>query len=98
LKDLDHWKQVEGWMATMGVPMVQSATLGGWADFYYLDTKQKLGGYITETMVVHGARPTPPAPAEGEPAEEPRELPPVQAGRNSRDFAIDFTAEAEDGA
>jgi hypothetical protein len=98
LRDLDHWKQVEGWMGSMGVPMVQSASLGGWADFYYLDTKQKLGGYITETMVVYGARPTPAAtPADGEkPAEEPRELPPVQAGRNSRDFAIDFTAEVDE--
>ena len=97
LRDEDHWKQVEGWMASMGVPMVQSASLGGWADFYYLDTKQKLGGYVTETMLRHGAPPARP-PAEEAPAEGPRELPPVQSGRNSRDFAIDFTAEAGEDA
>jgi hypothetical protein len=95
LRDMEHWRQVEGWMASIGVPMVQSASLGGWADFYYLDTKQKLGGYVTETMLRHGAPPArPPAPEGDAAAEEPRELPPVQAGRNSRDFAIDFTATA----
>lgn len=97
LKDMEHWKQVEGWMASMGVPMVQSASLGGWADFYYLDTKQKLGGYVTETMLRYGAPPARPVEPEGEtPTEEPRVLPPVPAGRNSRDFAIDFTAEADE--
>ena len=39
----------------------------------------------------------PRALAEGDEAKaEPRELPPVQAGRNSRDFAIDFTKVAEE--
>lgn len=94
LRDKEHWEQVQKWMASMGVPMVQSASLGGFADFYYLDTKAKLGGYVTETMLRYGAMPGRPAAAEGAPKETPRVLPPPPSGRNSRDFPIDFSAHA----
>lgn len=88
LRDREHWQQVEKWMASMGVPMVQSASLGGWADFYYLDTKGKLGGYVTETMLRHG---TPNRAAPAADTSQARALPPVPAGLHSRDFHIDFS-------
>jgi Glyoxalase/Bleomycin resistance protein/Dioxygenase superfamily len=59
-KDNEEWADITAWMESMGVPVVMgSSLLAGRADFYYLDTREKLSGYVLEAVVIH--RPLDPA-------------------------------------
>ena len=58
-KVIDEYQSVEKWFKGMGIDMVMSGGLRyGVADFWYMDTRQKLGGYVAEM--------TCPRPVQGE--------------------------------
>lgn len=91
LKDRQDWESLRDWMDSMGVPLVQGARLGSFMEFFYLDTRDKLCGYVTEAGLTLGQRPF---PAAGRSSQPSRTLPPVPEGLNSRDFPVDFSARA----
>jgi Glyoxalase/Bleomycin resistance protein/Dioxygenase superfamily len=65
LPDLDEagWLVARGWMESRGAPVAMSGRVGGGAaEFFYLDTRRMLGGYLLEAIVRR-----PDAPPRGEP-------------------------------
>jgi hypothetical protein len=58
-RDADHWQRVADWLAPLGIPVVMGSTLrGGATTFYYLDTREALGGWSVEATLRHaGADP-----------------------------------------
>lgn len=96
LADDSEWQHMRDWMAGLQIPMVMSGRLAGRADFYYLDTRAKLG-YVSEAVVRIGGgsggppRQTPRSDAPVEPM--PRVVPPIQNGSN-RTFPIDWSKRA----
>lgn len=58
-RDEAHWQRVADWLAPLGIPVVMGSTLrGGATTFYYLDTREALGGWSIESTLRHaGADP-----------------------------------------
>jgi hypothetical protein len=69
------WQALHAWMESMGIGVVMSGVLRfGASEFFYLDTRQALGGYLLEVIVAH-------------PVEQPASVPPDPFGRFSLDFS-----------
>jgi hypothetical protein len=52
-----QWLPLRSWMESMNVPVLMSGrTRSGTSEFYYLDTRDKLGGYLFEVIVSHPSR------------------------------------------
>lgn len=48
--DEAQWAGLRGWMASMDVPVAQSGRVPSGAEFFYLDTRRMLGGYLVEAI------------------------------------------------
>jgi len=60
LSDVE-WSALRAWMESMGIAVVMSGRVRwGAAEFYYLDTRAALGGYLLEVIITHNQ---PDAPA-----------------------------------
>jgi hypothetical protein len=58
-----EWMALYDWMASMSIGIVMSGRVrGGTAEFFYLDTREALGGYLLEVIVMREV-PDAPAPA-----------------------------------
>jgi hypothetical protein len=52
----DEWAALDGWMQSIGVPMVQSGQMNcgaarGLGEYFYWDTRERLGGYVLEVVL-----------------------------------------------
>lgn len=52
----DEWRALDDWMRSIGVPMVQSGQMNcghaqGLGEYFYWDTRDKLGGFVLEVIV-----------------------------------------------
>jgi Glyoxalase/Bleomycin resistance protein/Dioxygenase superfamily len=48
--DEAQWAGLRGWMASMDVPVAQSGRAPSGAEYFYLDTRRMLGGYLVEAI------------------------------------------------
>ncbi len=72
----EQWRPIRAWMESLSIPVVMSGRVrSGAAEFYYLDTREKLGGYLTEVIVRRGS------------SEPPPSTPPVPLGSFKFDFS-----------
>ena len=59
-----EWRAVRDWMASMKIGVVMSGRVRhGAAEFFYLDTRAALGGYLLEVLVARDVPGGPPGPA-----------------------------------
>jgi hypothetical protein len=55
--DVAEWARLREWMGSIGVPVAMSgAVRSGAAEFFYLDTRRLLGGYLLEAICRPGDR------------------------------------------
>lgn len=57
-EDEEKWEETVDWLDSIGVPLVMGSEMrGGSGRFYYLDARDKLGGYVIEATFPRAGRP-----------------------------------------